>query len=106
MLDVPGIFRRLNRRNYLVENYLNRSVVVRGNTDFLRSAVEIAGRAVPLLPFATIHRQLDCMPIGSLKSFITMQQSLHPVVPRLQFRETLDRVTECVRVNDSFGTRS
>src|SRR5688572_7693427 len=102
MLDVPGIFWRLNRHDYFVENNFDSSVIVRGNADFLRSAVEIAGRAVPLLPLATVHRQLDCMPIGSLKSFITMQQSLHPVVPWLQFRETLDRVTERVRVNDSF----
>src|SRR5687768_9785115 len=103
MLDVPGIFRWLNRRDYLVENDFNRSFIVRGNTDFLRCAVEIAGRAVPLLSFATIHRQLDGVPIRSLKRFIAMQQTLHPVVSRLQFREAPDRVPKSVRVYHGFG---
>ena len=41
----------------------------RSQRDRLRRAVEVAGRAVPLLAFAAVHRQLDGVAVGAVERF-------------------------------------
>src|SRR5262249_57543562 len=93
VLDVPGVFRRLNRRYHLIERDRNRLCRDRIDLDLSRLAVEIAGSQVPMLPLSPIHRQLHRMPVGAFEGLVLMQQRLNPVGPGAGFPQTFSRIT-------------
>src|SRR5688572_16781303 len=84
VLDVFRVFGRLDGWNNFVKDDLEVAVIIRPHGYLLRGAVEISRCATPLLALASIHRELNCVPIGSLKRFIAMKERLHPIIPRLQ----------------------
>ena len=61
--------------------------------DLLRSAVEVAGRLVPLLPFATIHWQLDDGSDRAMKRLVLVQQRLDPVLAGGNLAQALEGIT-------------
>ena len=71
-----------DRRDHLVEPDDDRSAGIRARRDrhFLGRAVEVAGRLVPLLAFAAVHRQLDDVPVAAVKRLILVQQGLDAVI--------------------------
>ena len=92
MLDVLGIFWRIDRRNDLVERDRNGRVAVEPHP--LRRAVEVSRRATPLLAFAAVHRQLDCVTVRAFESLVAMHERLHGVLAGWQIRQTSSRITK------------
>ena len=82
VLDVLRILRRLDRRNHLVESQLNGLAAAGIDFDLLRLAVEVAGRAAPLLAFAPIHGQFDRVSVFASEGLVAMQERLHPILAR------------------------
>src|SRR6266545_765884 len=105
MLDVLGVFRRLNRRYHLIERDRNRLRRDRIDLDLSRLAVEIAGSQVPMLPLSTIHRQLHRMPVGPFEGLVLMQQRLNPVGSGGDLPQTFSRIAEDGAVNKSLLPR-
>src|SRR5262245_56652120 len=105
VLDVLGVFRRLNRRYHLIERDRNRLRRDGVNLDLSRLAVEVAGSQVPMLPLSTIHRQLHRMPVGPFEGLIFMQQRLNPVGSGRDFPQTFSRIAEDSAVNKSLLPR-
>jgi hypothetical protein len=62
-------------------------------------AVKITGRTIPLLSFATVHRQLDRVPVGAFERFIAMHQRLYGVLTGRHIGETTARVTICALIH-------
>ena len=94
MFDILGVLWFLHRRNFLIQRDLNRSGLRRVNRYLLRSAVQVAGRTVPLLPFALIHGELNGMAVGELKRFVPMKQGLYVVLTGRDVRDTPQRIAE------------
>src|ERR1035441_9192574 len=97
--DVLGILRRGNRRDLPIENDPNRRRRRAAETDLLGRAVQVAWREVPVLSFASIHRQLDRVAIGAVERLVAVQHGLHVVLPRFQVREAAHRVAKRVFVH-------
>ena len=57
-------------------------------------AVEVPGGLVPLLPLASIHRQLDGVAVGPVKGLVPVQEGLDPIVPGGNLRQALHRVAQ------------
>ena len=72
--------------------------------DLAGRAVEVAGRLVPLLPLAAVHRQLDDVPVGAVEGLVPVQQGLDAVVPG-GTAEALERVSEGRLVDHGLLTR-
>ncbi len=53
-----------------------------GRRDLPRRGVEVAGRAVPLLALAPVHRQLDGLAVGAGERLVAVEQRLDGVGPR------------------------
>src|SRR5688572_12575836 len=99
VLNVPGVFGWLDRRNDLVESNFDRPIMARINCEFDWRAVEISRRAAPLLAFATIHGELHHVPVFTFESFVNVQERLHPILARLQLRNRFEGITERAGVN-------
>src|SRR3989337_400811 len=78
MLDVLCILRWGDGRNFFFEREGDCLVSSRIDAYGFRNAVEIAGRAVPLLPFSAVHRKLYCVTVGSVERLILVQKGLNP----------------------------
>src|ERR1044072_3510419 len=75
VLDVLRVFGRFDWRNSFVELYCDAVVFGWINPNLLRSAVQITGSTIPLLSFATVHRQLHRVSILAMKRFVHVEQS-------------------------------
>ena len=82
VLDVLRRRRIGDRRDHLVERDRDRRVRAGSIVICTRRAVEIARRAVPLLPLAAIHRQLDDVAVGAAERLVAVEQRLHAVARR------------------------
>ena len=58
-----------------------------------------------MLPFTAIHRQLHRVTGSETEGLVTMQQRLHVVVPRLQFRKAAHRITKGAFIHQHFLPR-
>ena len=67
-------------------------------------AVEVAGRPVPVLPFAAIHRELDDVPVGAVERLVLVQEGLDAVLAGRDEPEALERVSECLLVDHGLLT--
>ena len=105
MLDVFGFWRVGNWWNLRVEREPYGVAARRADGDPLRRAVQIARRAVPLLAFAAIHRQLHGMAIGTRERLVPMEQRLHGVSTRRHVREALTRIPDGLAIDDRIGFR-
>src|SRR5688572_12553847 len=94
MLDVLCVFRWLDRWDDLVERDLNAPTISCADRNLLRRAVQISRRAAPLLTFAAVHRKLYGVSVRPLKRFISMKQTLYPVVTWLQIRKSFNRIAK------------
>src|ERR1700754_1345298 len=92
VLDVLRVFGRFDRRDYFIER--DRDWRVAADPHTLRGAIEISRRAVPLLSFATVHREFDCVTICAFESFVTMEQRLHCVLAGRHVGETAPWITK------------
>ena len=98
VLHVLGIRRCGQRRNDRVQLEANRIALRAVPPYFLRRAVDVAGRAVPLLALTAIHRQLDGVARGQAERLVLVQQRLHGVLARRQIAERCERVARDARV--------
>ena len=101
-LEVPDVFRvlrRRDRRNFLIEHNRDRPGG-RPQGDFARSGIEIAGRDVPVLPFAAIHRQFHGVAIGAVEGFVAMQHGLHVILSGRHVAKTADGIARGGIVHD------
>ncbi len=64
------------------------------DADLFGRAVEIAGRAAPLLAFTAVHRQLHCVAVGALESFVAMKERLNPVFAGFDLGEIADWIAK------------
>ena len=100
VLDVPGRFRLRYRRDLLVEHDADELVLAGIERHLPRGAEAIAGGEIPALAFATLHRELDGMTVGAMKRLLTMKERLHPIIPRREVRDAVQRITERVGADD------
>ena len=94
VLDVLRVGRLLQRRDDLVELETDRAAAPAVPPHLLRRAIDVAGRAVPLLALAAIHRQLDGVARGQTERLVLVQQRLHRVLARRKRRQRLERIAE------------
>ena len=83
-----------NGRDRLVERDLHRAGGRGIDRDLARRAVQVAGRAVPLLALAAVHGQLDRVAVAAAERLVPVQQRLHRVRARGQLAQRLQRIAE------------
>jgi hypothetical protein len=105
VLDVFRVLRRGDGRDDPVEHDMD-GLVARGiEPDLLRRAVEVAGRQVPMLALAAIHGQLDGVSVGAMEGLVAVQERLHGVLARRDFRKAPARIAEDLPVDHRFLSR-
>ena len=72
MLDPFGILGLGDRRDDLIQGYGNIVDAIFTYCYFERCTVQIAGRGVPMLPLAIVHRKFHGMARGQIEGFIHM----------------------------------
>lgn len=80
--DVPGIFRRLDGRNRLIQLDPDHLGGRRVELQPHRFAVEVSGLAIPLLALALVHGQLHRAAVGAMERLVDVQHRLHVVFAR------------------------
>ena len=105
VLDVLRVGRLGQRRDDLVELETDHGATAAVPSHFLRRAVEVAGRAAPLLALAAVHRQLDGVAGRQAERLVLVQQRLHRVLARRKLAQRLERVAEHGRVERPFVAR-
>ena len=103
VLDVPGRRWIRNRRDHLVEADPNRLGALRVEGDFPGRRVEVAGRLVPLLPFAAVHRQLHGVAVRALEGLVLVQERLDRVGAGGYVRERFAREPEHTPIECGVG---
>ncbi|MFT3764561.1 MAG: hypothetical protein QM820_03450 [Minicystis sp.] len=100
VLDVPRVLRRLDRRDLLIEREAHD--VARGRIDLQLHGLrdQVAGRLVPFLALAAVHRQLHHVAVGAMEGLVTVEDGLHEVLARREVREARDREAERRAVDD------
>ncbi len=73
MLDVFRLRRIRNRRDFPVKLDFDHPALGRIEADFFGRAVQISGRFVPPLTFATIHGEFEHMTVAAVKGFVNVQ---------------------------------
>ena len=91
---------RFDRRDDLIEHECDGRLHGRIELDLAHGAVEIAGRLVPDLPFAAIHRQLHDMTILPTEGLVSMQQHLYAIRAGGHVGEAEARIADYLGVED------
>ena len=105
VLDVLRRGRLGNGRDHLVEDDRDRVRTRRVDLDLLRGAVQVAGREVPVLAFAAVHRQLDRVPVRAVERLVAVEDGLDEIRALRDAREALEGVAEDGRVEDDLLRR-
>ena len=100
VLDELRVGGRRDLRDRLVEVHAERLVARGIHRDLARGREQVAGRAVPLLPLAAVHRQLDDVAVGAVEGLVSVQQCLDAVAAGLHAGQALRRVAEDARVEE------
>ena len=99
--------RRLgNGRDHLVERDGDRFGPGGIDLDALRRAVQVAGREVPVLTLAAVHRQFHGMAVGAVEGLVLVEDGLHEIRAFRNRGETLQRVPEDGRVERDLAART
>jgi len=93
-LDPLCLFRIRNRRDNLGHFQLEGLPTCRIQRDLLNAAMDIAGRAPPVLSFPLVHVHPDGMAVGTLEFGVSIQKGLNKVLARGQVFQLVDRVSE------------
>ena len=85
--------------NHLVGNERDRRVGLGIERDLHRLAKEVAGRALPVLPFPLVHVQPHRVPVRPVELGVHVHERLGPVGAGGDVGQRPDRVPECRRVD-------
>ncbi len=99
-LDVGRVGRNLNRWDHLIRHQLDRRGLRGIDVELLRRAVQIAGRAHPLLAFPLIVVHPQDVSVGAAEFAVDVHHRLHVVVAGGNVRERIDRRAEIGGVDD------
>ncbi len=92
VFDESGIGGSLDGGDGLGQRDLHRRARGRIEVDLDRLAVQVAGLAIPMLPFALVHRELQGTAVRAVESFVDVENRLNVIIAGRHIGERVARV--------------
>ena len=106
MLHPLGVRRNRHWSNLLVEEEFDAASFSWVKMDTLDRTIQIAGGPIELLAFPLIRMAPNHVPIRSAELCIDVQKSLDKIIPRWEFVQRLQRISEFIAVEHGRGAGS
>lgn len=100
VLDVLRVLRRLDGRYRFVQANANGGGRSGVEVNLGGLAVEVAGFAIPVLPFPLIHREFQGAAVGAVERLVDIEDGLHVIIAGGDLRECIARISERGAVDD------